>query len=440
MLTEKSCHSDQGSTIQKKISLLIGKLVEAIRSKSARQAVQMAILRFGGLGVGALAQIYAARQLGPEKLGISGMALTVAAQGGILVTFGADALLVRQFRELKDARKEDEFISTVFTFRLLLTGAMTLALLIAVPWLLHHPQYFLASACIIPLVFFQSNQALWILQAKEMVPAQYLANTLSAFLSAILVFIFIHPRSMAGSDVVVGLVAVTLAFALSWYSACGSIPKLKFDWRAIWGVMTASKWLFLSAIVTYGYTRFEQPLVGVLRSVDELGVYRSALQVINGVQPLLVMIPLLIYPKLISWRAISINDLWLGQKRLFFQFLAPVLLLGLLAMIVIPLAYPVVFGPAFKSAAIPCVLLVCSKLVVILNGIFGWGLWAAKKDKTMLAVMSAVGISSTALYFLLIPRFGMIGAASVNLFSEIMILIACACLMHRLVTHSIKKT
>jgi len=440
MFPEKSCSSEEGTIFLKKISLLKGKLVEAARSKSARQALQMAILRFGGLGVGAVAQIYAARQLGPEKLGISGMALTVAAQGGILVTFGADALLVRQFREFKDARKQNEFISTVFTFRLLLTGAMTIALLIAIPWLLHKPQYFLASACIIPLVFFQSNQALWILQAREMVPAQYLANTLSAFLSAVLVFIFIRPQSMAGSDVVVGLVAVMLAFALSWYSAYGAIPKLKFDWTEIWGLITASRWLFLSAIVTYGYTRFEQPLVGVLRSVDELGVYRSALQIINGVQPLLVMIPLLIYPKLISWRAISINDLWLGQKRLFFQFLAPVLLLGLFAMVVIPVAYPLLFGSAFKNAAIPCVLLVCSKLVVILNGIFGWGLWAAKKDKTMLAVMSAVGISSTALYFLLIPRFGMIGAASVNLLSEIMILIACACLMHRLVINSTKTT
>jgi len=46
-----------------------------LTNRTARQAAQMSALRFIGLGIGAVAQIYAARQLGPEKLGIYGMAL-----------------------------------------------------------------------------------------------------------------------------------------------------------------------------------------------------------------------------------------------------------------------------------------------------------------------------------------------------------------------------
>ena len=61
----------------------------------------MTALRFIGLGIGAVAQIYAARQLGPEKLGISGMALAAVAQGSILVTLGANTLLVREYKEAK---------------------------------------------------------------------------------------------------------------------------------------------------------------------------------------------------------------------------------------------------------------------------------------------------------------------------------------------------
>jgi O-antigen/teichoic acid export membrane protein len=403
------------------------------RKKTSRQAAQMAVLRFGSLGVGALAQIYTARQLGPEKLGISGMALTMVALGGLLVGFGADTLLVRQYRDVKNAVEQANLIATAFTLRLLLAVILTLAFLSAIPWLLDQPQFLLASACVVPLVFFQSNQALWILQAKEMVPSQYLATAASAILSAVLIFAFIRPDSPAGSDVVIGLIGVVLAFCLSWHSACGSTPKLRFNRDEIASLLARAKWLFFSAIVTYAYTRFEQPLLGLLRSVEELGVYRSALQIVSGIQPLIAMVPLLLYPKLISWRAISLSELWRGQKRVFFRFLIPVILLAALAVAVLPFAYRLIFGSAFEAAAIPCALLVCSKLVVILNGIFGWGLWAAKKDKTMLAIMTAVGFSSVALNFVLIPRFGMLAAASVNLLSEIMILCACAFFMHRVV-------
>jgi O-antigen/teichoic acid export membrane protein len=400
-------------------------------NKLMMQAAQMAFLRFGGLGLGALAQIYAARQLGPEKLGISGMALTAVAQGSILITFGADALLVRQYR----AGEEDErqkLVQTAYTMRLLLTVMLAVAMLSAIPFLLAHPQFWLASLCVIPLVFFQSNQALWILQAKEAVPAQYLANTASAVLGALLIFLFIRQDSPAGSDMVAGLAATILAFGISWYSGIRAIPRLRFHFGEIAKLLKGSGWLFLSAVVTYGYTRFEQPLVGTLRSVHELGIYRSALQITNGVQPLLAMVPLLLYPKLISWREVSMAHLWEQQKRVFFQFLPWICLLSVMAAVALPIAYPIIFGPLFKEAAIPCALLVSSKLVVILNGIFGWGLWAAKRDATMFGIMSVVAAISIFMNFALIPRFGIFAAAGINLFSEVLILVICAWFMHRL--------
>ena len=55
-------------------------------NRTARQAAQMTALRFISLGIGAVAQIYAARQLGPEKLGISGMALADSAQCSVVTS------------------------------------------------------------------------------------------------------------------------------------------------------------------------------------------------------------------------------------------------------------------------------------------------------------------------------------------------------------------
>ena len=162
-------------------------------NRTARQAAQMTALRFIGLGIGAVAQIYAARQLGPEKLGISGMALAAVAQGSILVTLGANTLLVREYKEAKTDGEKQSLISAAYTLRTIITFGLALLLLAALPWLWPHPQYLLATACVLPLIFFESNQALWVLQAEERVPAQYLANVAGALVSAIVILTLVRP-------------------------------------------------------------------------------------------------------------------------------------------------------------------------------------------------------------------------------------------------------
>ncbi len=54
---------------------------------------------------------------------------------------------------------------------------------------------------------------------------------------------------------------------------------------AAWPVVWRARWMFLSTVLIYIYVRFEMPLLAWLRSVDELGQYRSALQLVNGIQP-----------------------------------------------------------------------------------------------------------------------------------------------------------
>lgn len=393
----------------------------------------MTALRFIGLGIGAVAQIYAARQLGPEKLGISGMALAAVAQGSILVTLGANTLLVREYKDAKTDEERSSLVSAAYTLRTIITLGLGLVLLAALPWLWPHPQYLLAAACVLPLIFFESNHALWVLQAEERVPAQYFANVASALVSATLIFTFIRPSSPAGSDMVAAVFGVIVAFALSWAFARRSLPLFRFDWQGISTLTRGTKWLFLSAVVTYGYTRFEQPLVGWLRSIEELGVYRSAWQITNGLQPLFIMVPLLLYPKLINWKRVSVQHLWTQQKRVFLLFLPWCVLFALVVILLLPLAYPWIYGEAFKAAAIPCAVLLVSKAVVVLNGIFAWGLWAAKRDSTMLLLMTATAFVSVGLNILLLPRFGIIAAALVNLLSECIMLIGCACTMRSLV-------
>ena len=385
----------------------------------------MTALRFIGLGIGAVAQIYAARQLGPEKLGISGMALAAVAQGSILVTLGANTLLVREYKEAKTDGEKRSLISAAYTLRTIITFGLALLLLVALPWLWPHPQYLLATACVLPLIFFESNQALWVLQAEERVPAQYLANVAGALVSAIVIFTLVRPSSSAGIDMVAAAGGVVVAFGLSWRFAQRSLPSLRFDWRAIARVALGTKWLFLSAIVIYAYSRFEQPLVGWLRSVEELGVYRSAWQILGALQPLFTMVSLLLYPRLIAWKQESLNTLWKKQLEITKAIAGCALIFALLISVLVPWSYGYIYGEAYVDAAWPCVLLILAKLIAVVNIAYSFGLWAQEKDRLMLLIMALAALGSISSNIVVIPRYGMLGAATVNVAVEAFVCLLC---------------
>lgn len=385
----------------------------------------MTALRFIGLGIGAVAQIYAARQLGPEKLGISGMALAAVAQGGILVTLGANTLLVREYKDAQTAGERQSLISAAYTLRTIITFGLALLLLAALPWLWPHQQYLLATACVLPLIFFESNQALWVLQAEERVPAQYLANVAGALVSAILIFALVRPSSPAGSDMVAAVGGIVVAFGLSWRFAQRSLPSLRFDWRAVAKVALGTKWLFLSAIVIYAYSRFEQPLVGWLRSVDELGVYRSAWQILGALQPLFTMVSLLLYPRLIAWKQESLTTLWKKQLEITKAIAVWALIFGVLISVLVPWTYGYVYGEAYVDAAWPCVMLILAKLIAVMNIAYSFGLWAQGKDRLMLFIMTAAALGSISTNIVVIPRYGMLGAATVNVTVEAFVCLLC---------------
>lgn len=181
----------------------------------------------------------------------------------------------------------------------------------------------------------------------------------------------------------------------------------------------------ITGIVVYIYTQSEAPLLGYLGSLEEMGRYRSATNLIGVAQSFLSMIPILLYPRFIEWLKAGPQALWSRQIQLAALAVCLAAPVAALAFLLAPRVFLYIFGPPFAAAALPFSLLLTSKLVVVVNGIFGWGLWAMKKDKQMLLVMVLAAVFSMSANLFLIPRFGMFAAASVNLASELLILIGC---------------
>jgi O-antigen/teichoic acid export membrane protein len=401
---------------------------------------QMVGWRVFALAFGAAGSIWAARCLGPEKLGISGMIVATITQLVILVDLNQNAHLIRRFKATDDVDERNRLVAAVFTFRSLLCLAVMLlaglvCLSVSVP-----PEWRVALVAAFPLFLANSNQGIWVLQANEDQPAQYRAGAVQAVISAGAYLLLFRPGIAPGWDVVVQAVALGASWYLMWRWAMGAQLSSLWQprqWKEALPVIKEGRWLMLTGVVVYIYTQSEAPLLGYLGSIEEMGRYRSATSLLGVAQSFLTMIPILLYPRFIEWLKEGAQNLWHRQIQLARVAIAISVPVIVVAFIVSPRFFLLAFGAPFAAAAYPFCLLLASKLVVVVNGIFGWGLWAMKKDRQMLAVMVVTAVVSISANLLLIPRFGMMAAASVNLACEVLILAGCFVLTRRAVFQSV---
>jgi len=137
----------------------------------------------------------------------------------------------------------------------------------------------------------------------------------------------------------------------------------------------------------------------------------------------LSMIPMLLYPRFLEWQKISPDLLYRNQWKLFRFMSAGAVALTAAAFLLSPAVYPMIFGPEFARASIPFAMLVGSICIILLNNLFSYGLWSQGKDRSMLGISIVAAMTSLSLNFLVIPKFGMMGAAAVNIVAEGLILV-----------------
>jgi len=431
MIPETDASSD---SIPSAKATLIQRLLQ---NRVVRQAGQMIMTRGLGLCAAAAGSIWAARCLGPEKLGISGMILAVVTPAALFVDLNQNVGLIRDYKNLTTDDDRRDLIASVFCFRVSLAVAyMVLAVLLLAILGVPAADWRLGIMAAFPLFLFTVNQATWILQGQERVPAQYIATLSSSLVSSLSYFLIFRPhRIPTGADIMVMACAVGSEFSVGWWLATrplhhksggnflfSFVKSCAASWKRAARFYLEGRWLAISGLVGYVYVFFQTPLVGSLLGTAALGQYRTSMTLINGFQAFAVMIPALLYPRMIEWNRISAEYLWQRQwqiMRVCMLFFIP----GAIAAFALsPTLYKLLYGPIFLPAAYPFAMLLVSKMIVILNGIFSWGLWAQGRDRTMLALTSVAAAASLGLNFCLIPTMGIFGAATVCTISELLVL------------------
>lgn len=405
------------------------------------------MVRFGVVRVGtglcvALAGMWAARCLGPQKLGISAMVLALVSQGVILMGLLPDALLVRRSKELGQTEAKLRLFDTVMGFRLMIAAGVGC---LGVLWLLSGDRgagVFLASVMGMLVLAARALVPQWSFQAEgQMQRFAWLEVAQAAGILA-LYGILMRPGVMAGTDLAAQAATGLVASAfMAWWARRSLLDnvgdarvgaKFMFLWPVAGDLLRAGRWLIVMQAMIYVYVNFEVVLVGYWGGVESAGLYRTAQSWTQAATMLWTIPPLLLFPRFVEWRRKSPALLWRRQRQLAMVAGLIAIFGTALAVLVVPPMHRAWFGPSYEAAAWPAAVLLAAKMLVLINGVLGWGVMAnPAMDRSMALLMGGVAFFSLSGNCLLVRSHGMMAAACVNFGSEFLIMIGTYLLAKR---------
>jgi len=397
-------------------------------SKLVRDAGLLFVLHSLGRVVGFLAAAYAMRTIGPHELGRGALALSVALQLAVLGELGFNIAGVRALR-LSAPEHRAALVSAGVGLRILaalvLAGLMSAVVLVAVPaadryiWLL--AVVFLCLAVADPQ---------WVFQGLEIVPVFSALQLGQVLVAAVLYVLFIHDGSAAPAYVTIVL-AGQAAMVVASYVVLGRTLGLRapsFQWQSARRLIGRNKYAFVITLSMFVYTGLEIPLISWLLSVRDAGLYRAAQGVVSVIMPLLMAAPLVLYPRLIAWRARPWPDFLRSAKRAAVAVCAIAVCVEAAALLAVPVGFSLLLGPDYRAGVAPCLLLFTAKAIELAGCVPAWGLLAMGADRirsnlALAAVAVSVGASAV-----LLPALGLEGAALVVVLRETVIVLVSAAL------------
>ncbi len=363
------------------------------------------------------AMVYAARTVGPAGFGMIGVATAVvlylnrvadagfdlglgvrevAADHGFLVRAGPAVLTLRQLVALGFALvtaglgylvlpAPDDTVLAVYALTLLAVGAGT-------RWVhLGFERSRRAAAGTLAGQAFMAALVLVLVRGPGDVAAVAQAQVAGDLLGALLLFLWLGPGlGRLPAHLAPGVLAPLVRRGASLVAS------------ALVGlVIYNASYLFLRA----------------LHGTQAVGYYAAGYALVTFFLNLGTAYSLSLLPSLTRLRAIPAD-----RQRLYHAALAQVFAVGLpVAVGGMLLASPIVlllYGPSYREASLPFALLVWSIPLCLARDVPVMALLAEGRERAVFRLTAAAALVSLALNVALIPRFGLLGAAAANLFTE----------------------
>jgi O-antigen/teichoic acid export membrane protein len=394
-------------------------------SQFVRDAALLLLFNVTSKGILFFGNAYAAKCLGPLNLGISALVQTTVQQVALTYHGGFDLVAVRKIAGERESCPD--LTATIVSFR------FCVAILVSIIWsivcfgVISDSEKFIWLMGV-PLILISATGINFAFQGLEKLPIQNAISTVSSFLGASAYFLFFSPGMFLGADLIVVSAVAGFTVVASWcyyFRIFKQWPVRPNILDSLFSLLRESWRYWILNVVVYFYSVFQIPLIAYLLDAREAGIYRSAFVMAAGLELLFNSINSLLLPRLIVWKSISLELLWVRQYQLFWIYFG----IGIFPVFTLTVAanpiYHKLLGEEFIEGCLIFQVLIWGRFVVFLGQIYAWGLAAASQDKQFLIASVGGTIFSLILNITLVPIYGLISAALTSFFSELVVVSFC---------------
>jgi len=398
---------------------------------------------------GFLVGVWVARYLGPEKFGIFSYSLAFVSLFGGIAKLGLDGIVVRDL--VKEPEKREIYLGTSFWLKLV-GGIITFSIIIIVlifqsvlkyfPSLIHNPKSIIQNLILTHLslltsyLFTSTNLYILIIafgiifQSFEVIDFYYQATVqakyisirkmIQLFLSSIIKIILVLVKADLIWFVLVTLLdAISLAIFSWWIYRSQGLPNfIKYFERNTAKRLLKDSWPFIwVAISVVIYERIDQVMLKNMINDYSVGIYSAAVKitgVFTSLSPIFAysFFPALVNSKKESNKKFEKRLIYLYSFAFWFTLLSSLIVWKFSKEIVI-----IIYGNKFIETHVVLSIYIFTIIFAYMGGISS-RFYIIENVQNLFAVnLTISAIMNIFLNLLLIPKFGLNGAAIASLIS-----------------------
>lgn len=365
---------------------------------------------------------YVSRKLLPVGTGKVAFVQSVLAYFLYIAALGVSWYGTRECAKVRDDKEKlSLLVQELLRINLISTSVAYVALIITVLVVPQFYEYRVLFLVMSPCILLQTVGIEWLYQALEEYTYITLRSLAFKVVSLILIFVFIQDANdylMYGAVIIFNSHA---SYILNFLHSRKYISYRKFEKYDLIQHLKPIFVFFFSAIVITIYGHLDALMLGMMQGDYEVGIYNAALRMKTIVVSLSTAITSVLFPRM----SVYFKE---GDKKNYEDLLQKSLRITLVLML--PLTCYVIInsrdillfvcGNQYTTAQSSLIVLMLCTIALALTNLLGNQILLPKGDEKRYSISVFVGmIIDMALNFILIPKYGSLGAAIATLETEI---------------------
>lgn len=379
--------------------------------------------------------IYLARVLMPEALGIFSYAFTIVFFAANFIDLGLSTYGMREIAKRRESLSV--YVSEILTLRAIIASALCViitAVFLFIP-VSRQLKILVAESSLMLIGIALATE--WAFQGVEKMRYVFISFAVTSCLQLGLIYFFVKKPSdvfMVPLLYFLAMLPVTVLY----------LRKLDFrflirraDFANMFSHLSSAFVIWSVSLCAQVYNNLDVVLLGAFRKIDEVGYFTIARRFVGGAAVLLVFLANAVFPRLSL--ASGRDPAQFKKTTRSFMKLAAFLAVFLCVPVILASEYliRITVGPQYIPASVPLKIMMVGLLCILFNLPYSTGLIAGGFEKDVLKQAIASASLSVVSNLVLIPAYGMLGAAVSFVFAEGLALVWILTVYHKRITVSV---